>query len=250
MGTRKTKARVRSDAELRSIYGEHAIISRVGKYNLVHLDYPSPEVIRERIEEVKSGGGHDYDDDCPLCRAQREMGGEIVYSCQGWCPDCEKKDTCQAYNPDLAKIEEELELIDSDDTRMGGPLDPNQILNPWERSYGDVAAVAFSPPREAAFLLAHLVGGHLPELRDDLKALGTAEEQLEEFKEAAWDIPSLVLEYIESNSSSKKRRQIGATIDRTVAFVTGFENRQPVEEKIPDLKKKLGMLKEIVNKIQ
>jgi hypothetical protein len=250
MAKRKMTPTYRSDAELKTIYGKHAIISRVGKYNLIHLDYPSPQEIRSRIEEIKSGGAHDGDDDCPLCRAQKEMGGEVVYSCQGWCPECEKKDTCQAYNPDLAKIEEELSLIDSDDTRPGGPLDPNQILNPWERSYGDVAAVAFSPPREAAFLLAHIIGGHLPELRDDLRAMGTDEQKLEAFKEIAWDIPSLVLEYIESNSSSRKRKRIGTTIDTTVDFVSAYEKEPPLQEKIPDLKKKLEMLKEIVNQMQ
>jgi len=248
MAHRRSKSRRRSDAELKRIYGQHAIISRVGNYNLIHLDYPSPEKIRQRIEEVKSETFQAEEDDCPLCRMQKEMGGEIVYSCQDWCPDCEKKESCPSYNPDLEDVERELELAEADDSRPGGPLDPNQILSPWERSYGDVTAVAFSPPRQAAFLLAHIVGGHFPEFRDDLKELGAPEERLLEFKATAWDIPGMVVGFLEG-ARGIEISGIKAAIAKTVELIAPFEKEESVQEKAQDLRKKLVMLRGILERI-
>src|SRR5688572_9923442 len=37
-----------SNAEVRVLYGKNAVISRKGPFTLVHLDNPSPEVVRQR----------------------------------------------------------------------------------------------------------------------------------------------------------------------------------------------------------
>ena len=53
-----------NDEELREIYGSHAVITRLGKINVIHLDRPGPEVIQKRIEEVrqeKEGPGDIFD---------------------------------------------------------------------------------------------------------------------------------------------------------------------------------------------
>lgn len=67
----------RSDEELKRLYGEEAIVTRLGKYNLIHLDNPDPEEIERRIAEFDPNDL--YEDDCPLCQMLREEGGEVVY---------------------------------------------------------------------------------------------------------------------------------------------------------------------------
>lgn len=85
---------------LKRAYGEDAIFTRVGKYTLVHLDNPSEEQIKERIEKAKNGEyDDDFDDDCPLCQAMKDQPCEIVFDCSYWCPDCnpDRRDKCEFY---------------------------------------------------------------------------------------------------------------------------------------------------------
>lgn len=74
---------------LKKIWGENAIFSKVGKYTLVHLDNPSEEQIKERIEKAKNGEYDDFDDDCPLCQAMKDQPCEIVFDSSYWCPECD-----------------------------------------------------------------------------------------------------------------------------------------------------------------
>jgi hypothetical protein len=61
-----------SDEEVFLMYGKNVSISRKGSFTLVHLDRPSLELIRHRTEQFRP---EDYfDDDCWLCRLQREEG--------------------------------------------------------------------------------------------------------------------------------------------------------------------------------
>jgi len=61
-----------SDEEIFFTYGKNAVISRKGAFVLVHLDRPSPDVVRVRTEEF------DPDDyfcaDCALCQMVKESG--------------------------------------------------------------------------------------------------------------------------------------------------------------------------------
>ena len=66
-----------SDEELRELFGPDAIISRLGRFNLVHLDSPSPEEVERRVAEFDPEDL--FEDDCPLCRMLREQGGNVVY---------------------------------------------------------------------------------------------------------------------------------------------------------------------------
>ncbi len=79
--------RTRSDDELRRVYGDDAVISRVGKYNLIHLDNPSPEELEKRIAEFDPEAL--FDDDCPICRLMREEPGDIVYDDYELCEEDE-----------------------------------------------------------------------------------------------------------------------------------------------------------------
>lgn len=65
---------------LPAVYGKDALISRVNGYNIIHLDNPTEEQIRQRIQEVLNDQiDDDLDDDCPLCRSMRGQACDIVY---------------------------------------------------------------------------------------------------------------------------------------------------------------------------
>jgi hypothetical protein len=67
----------KTDDELRMIYGEGAVISRIGKFVIIHLDSPTPEMVANR--EADFDPEEFLLDDCPLCQMTREHGGHIVY---------------------------------------------------------------------------------------------------------------------------------------------------------------------------
>jgi hypothetical protein len=66
------KAKRVSDAEIRALYGKNAVISRKGLFTFVHLDNPSPEVIRQRRREFDPATF--FCGDCPLCGLMKESG--------------------------------------------------------------------------------------------------------------------------------------------------------------------------------
>jgi hypothetical protein len=61
-----------SDAEFRALYGQSAVISRKARFTLVHLDNPSPEVVRRRRREFDPATF--FCGDCPLCELMKESG--------------------------------------------------------------------------------------------------------------------------------------------------------------------------------
>jgi hypothetical protein len=61
-----------SDSELRLIYGKEIAISRKGPFALVHLDRPSPELIRERTEEFDPETF--FCEHCPFCQMVKDSG--------------------------------------------------------------------------------------------------------------------------------------------------------------------------------
>lgn len=66
-----------TDEELKRVFGENVIVSRVGPFNLIHLDNPPPEIVEHRIEEFDPDDL--FEDDCPLCKMLREEGGNVVF---------------------------------------------------------------------------------------------------------------------------------------------------------------------------
>jgi hypothetical protein len=65
-----------SDEEIYLLYGRDAIISRRGRFTLVHLDRPSAELVRARTDEFDPD--EFFDPDCRLCLLARE-GGIVVF---------------------------------------------------------------------------------------------------------------------------------------------------------------------------
>jgi hypothetical protein len=67
----------RSDQELRDLYGEQALVSRIGHYNLIHLDSPTPEEMTRRVAEFDPDDL--FEDDCPLCQMLRQEHCDVIY---------------------------------------------------------------------------------------------------------------------------------------------------------------------------
>ena len=74
--------------QLTKVYGKNVLVSRINGYNIIHLDIPTDEQIRQRIKEVVRGQiDDDLEDDCPLCKEIKGQPCDIVYyKQQGICP--------------------------------------------------------------------------------------------------------------------------------------------------------------------
>ena len=65
-----------SDEEIRLTYGKNVMITRKGRFVLVHLDRPSAAVLSARTEEFDPE--EFFLDECPLCQMAKE-GGIVVF---------------------------------------------------------------------------------------------------------------------------------------------------------------------------
>lgn len=65
-----------TDEEIFLVYGREAIISRKGRYTLVHLDRPLAETVCQRTEDFDPD--EFFHPDCALCGVAREEG-LVVY---------------------------------------------------------------------------------------------------------------------------------------------------------------------------
>jgi hypothetical protein len=65
-----------SDQEIFLLYGSNTVVSRKGRFTLVHLDRPSTELVRDRTENF------DPDEffrcDCRVCRLAKD-GGVVIF---------------------------------------------------------------------------------------------------------------------------------------------------------------------------
>lgn len=79
----------------RKTWGEKALVTCLGKINIVHLDSPPAEVIAERIKEILREELHEeaFEDNCPLCREMSEYPHAVVYL-DDPCRKC-KKESCE-----------------------------------------------------------------------------------------------------------------------------------------------------------
>ena len=65
-----------SKQEILLLFGKHAIVSRKGRFVLVHLDRPSRSLIRARTRDFDPD--QFFDSGCPICQSQKE-GGIVVF---------------------------------------------------------------------------------------------------------------------------------------------------------------------------
>jgi hypothetical protein len=65
-----------SDEEILFMYGRDAVISRKGRFVLVHLDRPSAELVRARTETFDAD--EFFKCDCRICELAKE-GGVVVF---------------------------------------------------------------------------------------------------------------------------------------------------------------------------
>ncbi len=67
-------------SKLTKVYGKNVMVSRVNGYNIIHLDNPTDEQIRQRMKEVLDNQiDNDLEDDCPSCQEMKGQPCDIVY---------------------------------------------------------------------------------------------------------------------------------------------------------------------------
>lgn len=67
-------------SELTKVYGKNVMVSIINGYNIIHLDDPTDEQIKQRIKEVVDGQiDDDLEDDCALCQSMKGQPCDIVY---------------------------------------------------------------------------------------------------------------------------------------------------------------------------
>ncbi len=66
-----------NEQELKRVYGPQATVSRVGAYNLIHLDRPAPAEIERRVREFDPE--ELLRDGCPICRMLRGQGLDVIF---------------------------------------------------------------------------------------------------------------------------------------------------------------------------
>jgi hypothetical protein len=65
---------------LPQVYGKNVLVSQVNGYNIIHMDEPTEEQIKQRIKEVLDEQiNEDFEIDCPLCQSIKNEPCDIVY---------------------------------------------------------------------------------------------------------------------------------------------------------------------------
>ena len=65
----------------KALFGEKALVTKLGSVNIVHLDEPDDQTIQQRIQEVieEEISGNAFEDCCPLCRELRRGIYDVIY---------------------------------------------------------------------------------------------------------------------------------------------------------------------------
>ena len=67
-------------SKLTKVYGKNVMVSKVNGYNIIHLDNPTDDEIKQRIKEVLDGQiNNDLEGDYPLCQTMKGQPCDIVY---------------------------------------------------------------------------------------------------------------------------------------------------------------------------
>ncbi|MCK4385174.1 MAG: hypothetical protein KAW52_02805 [candidate division Zixibacteria bacterium] len=224
-------------------YGKKAPFSIIGDFCLVHLDNPDEKTIKEREEEfLKDDGLHD---DCPLCQLQREEGGFVVYDgCDGWCPECKQKETCEVYDPEEWR-EEKIEEMNSEVKGEVKKL-PN---SPWSRSFVDMESIDQMPLDLAIQILLFGVLGHAAELKIDLENHNDAEDVIRSFLDPLESACQNLKSFLASESASFVPEGIPVNIQVAISALSQLTSGE-FGEKAKDLIAKLEKLLKLVEQIE
>jgi hypothetical protein len=227
---------------IRVHFGREAKFSVVGDCCLVHLDNPDEATILEREQEFLKDDG--LDDDCPLCQLQREDGGFVVYDgCEGWCPDCKQKDSCEVYASQEWDDNDASE-VDSEATNEVN----HNPSSPWTRSFVDMGNAERLPPSLATQIMLFGVLGHAAELRTDLQNQESDEALIrglfEPLESACCDLKS----FLSDDSQIFMPSGISVNLQLTISTLGKFAGGEH-EHKTKDLIVKLEKLLDFVDRL-
>ena len=224
-------------------YGKQVPFSIIGDCCLVHLDNPDEVTIKEREQEfLKDDGLHD---DCPLCQLQREEGGFVVYDgCDGWCPECKQKETCEIYDPEEWR-EDKTEETNSEVKGEVKEL-PKSL---WSRSFVDMKSIDQMPLDLAIQILSFGVLAHAAELKMDLENHHYAEDVIQSFLDPLESACQDLKSFLTSESASFVPEGIPVNIQVTISSLSQLASGD-FGEKTKDLIAKLEKLLNLVEQIE
>lgn len=223
-------------------YGKEAPFSVIGDCCLVHLDNPDEKTIKEREEEFLKDGG--LDDDCPLCQMQREEGGFVVYDgCDGYCPECKQKETCESYELELWN-DDNIENIKAEEMHEANKL-PNRI---WSRSFVNTDSIDEMPPDLAIQILLFGVLAHATELKMDCENLKYSEDVIQGFLDPLETACGDLKSFINKEASLFIPEGIRVNIQIAISALSQLANSE-FDEKAKDLTSKLEKLLTLVEQI-
>jgi len=224
-------------------YGKEALFFIVGDSCLVHLDNPDETTIKEREQEfLKDDGLHD---DCPLCQLQREEGGFVVYDgCDGWCPECKQKETCEVYDPEEWR-EEKMGERNSEVKDAVKEL-PN---SPLSKSFVDMESIDQMPLDLAIQILLFGVLGHAAELKLELENGDDAEDVIQSFLDPLESACQDLKSFLTNKSAPFVSEGIPVNIQVAISALSQLTSGE-FGEKAKDLIAKLEKLLKLVEQIE
>ena len=65
----------------KTLFGNRALVTKLGDVNIVHLDGPDEQTIQHRIKEVieEELSGNAVEDDCPLCKEIKSRPYDVIF---------------------------------------------------------------------------------------------------------------------------------------------------------------------------
>jgi len=227
---------------IRIHYGEDAPFSIIGDCCLVHLDNPDEKTIKEREEEFLKEDG--LDDDCPLCQMQREDGGFVVYDgCNGYCPECKQKETCESYEPKLWN-DDNIENLKAEEMYEANRL-PNRM---WARSFVNIDNIDEMPSDLARQILLFGVLAHATELKMDCENRKYSEDVIQGFLDPLETACGDLKIFINKEASLFIPEGIRVNIQIAISALSQLVNSE-IGEKAKDLTSKLEKLLTLVEQI-
>ena len=227
---------------IRIHYGEEAPFSIIGDCCLVHLDNPDEKTIQERKEEFLKDDG--LDDDCLLCQMQREEGGFVVYDgCNGFCPECKQKETCESYEPKLWN-DDNIENLKAEEMYEANRL-PNRM---WSRSSVNTDNIDEMPSDLARQILLFGVLAHATELKMDCENRKYSEDVIQGFLDPLETACGDLKFFINKEAPLFIPEGIRVNIQIAISALSQLVNSE-IGEKAKDLTSKLEKLLTLVEQI-
>jgi len=111
--SKKNNYRYNHNLDYETYETKHEWITPIGEYNIVHLDCPTPDEIKQRVTEFINEiiEGKEADEICPPSTGMGGLPYNTTYYCQMFCHECKKAVRCKNFKPDSKEEEERMNRL-------------------------------------------------------------------------------------------------------------------------------------------